>query len=77
MLTSDHHAVTPSCGFTIWHTFNDPEVFITQEIIIYSLLPVKGHRSGSVACLGWSSGVNMDPLLEGPPYLEVHDVGMY
>ena len=56
MLTSDHHAVTPCCGFTIWYTFNHPEGFITQEIIIYLLLPVKGTGAGVWHALGGAAG---------------------
>ena len=41
------------------HAFDDSEGFVAKEILVYSLLPVKGNWSRVVACLRLSRGVNM------------------
>ena len=60
MLPSNHHAVAPCYRFTKRYTLYDTKSFISEEIFIHFLLPVKGYGGRGVACLRWSGRVNMD-----------------
>ena len=60
VLSCDHHAVAPRHIFAVWHTLDDAESFVSEEVFIYSLLPMEGHRSRSVACLWWGGWVDVN-----------------
>ena len=40
VLACYHHPMAPGDRFAIWHVLDDTEGFITEEVFVYSLLPV-------------------------------------
>lgn len=59
MLSCDDHPITPRNGFAVWHTLDDAETFVAEEVIVHSLLPVEGYVGRCVAGLRYGRWVNM------------------
>ena len=51
-----HHAVAPRHIFAVWHTLDDAESFVSEEVFIYSLLPMEGTGAGVWHAFGGAAG---------------------
>ena len=62
MLSCDDHPVEPCNGVAVavWYTLNDTKGFISEEVVIHSLLPVKRDVGWHVAGRGCGHRVNVD-----------------